>query len=203
MPQKTAPSFKNCPINYFSSLAQNVVSKLALLPNIFTESKTASYCDNNAVSKDLNFQLSKTSPEKILSILKGLNPSKAAGIDNLSDKSLKDSAHVLALPIFQLCNLPIKLNSFPGSCKIVKPLLKKALRTILKTTTLFHSLPVLSKIIERIVHDQTETFLSKNKLLYRFKSGFRKNYSTNTSLGHHTDKITTGFKKRPFNWNDF
>ena len=127
---------KNCSINYFSSLAQNVVSKLAHLPNIFTESKTASYCDNNAVSKDLNFQLSKTSLEKILSILKGLNPSKAAGIDNLSDKFLKDSAHVLALPIFQLRNLPIKLNSFPGSCKIVKPLLKKALRTILKTTSI-------------------------------------------------------------------
>ena len=61
---------KNCSIfkNYFSSLAHNVVSKLPLLPNILTESKMASYYDNNAVSKDLNFQLSETSPEKILSI---------------------------------------------------------------------------------------------------------------------------------------
>ena len=37
--------------------------------------------------------------EKILSILKGLNPSKAAGIDNLLGKFLKDDAHVLARPI--------------------------------------------------------------------------------------------------------
>ena len=79
---------KNCSIfkNYFSSLAQKLVSKLPLLPNIFTESKIASYYNNKVVSKDLNFQLLETSPEKLSSILKGLNPSKAAGIDNLSGK---------------------------------------------------------------------------------------------------------------------
>ena len=69
-----------------------MVSKPPLSPNIFTESKIASYYD--AVSKDLNFQLLETSPEKILTILEGLNPSKAAGIDNLSGKCLTDGAHV-------------------------------------------------------------------------------------------------------------
>ena len=51
---------KNCFIfkNYFSSFAHNLVSKLPLSPNIFTGSKIASY----AVSEDLNFQLSETSP---------------------------------------------------------------------------------------------------------------------------------------------
>ena len=57
---------KNCLIfnNYFSSLAQNVIYKLPPSPNIFTESKVASCYDNNAVSKDLNFQLLKMSSEK-------------------------------------------------------------------------------------------------------------------------------------------
>ena len=82
----------------------------------------------------------------------------------------------------------LKLNHF----------LKKALRNIIKTTALFHSPPLLSKITERIVHEQTEEFLSKIKLLYRFQSGFRKNYSTNTCLGHLTDKITTRFEKGLF-----
>ena len=40
--------------------------------------------------------------------------------------------------------------------------------------------------------------MSKDKLLYKFQSGFRKNYSTNTCLGHLTDKITTGFEKGLF-----
>ena len=40
--------------------------------------------------------------------------------------------------------------------------------------------------------------LSKNKLMYRFQSGFRKNYSTDTCLGHLTDKITIEFEKGLF-----
>ena len=47
---------ENCSIfkNYFSSLAHNLVSKLPLLPNIFTEiSKIASYYNNNAALKAL------------------------------------------------------------------------------------------------------------------------------------------------------
>ena len=76
---------KNCSIfkSFFSNLAQNLVSKLPLPPNVFTESKFPSYYDDIKV-KDLNSEISETSPEKILNILKGLNPSKAAGIDNLS-----------------------------------------------------------------------------------------------------------------------
>ena len=45
--------------------------------------------------KFLDFQLLETSPEKISSILKGLNPSKAASIDNLPGKFLNEGAHVL------------------------------------------------------------------------------------------------------------
>ena len=63
MPQKNCFIFKN----YFSTFAQNLVSKLSLSPNTFTESRIASYYDINAVLKDLNFQLLETSPEKILS----------------------------------------------------------------------------------------------------------------------------------------
>ena len=39
-------------------------------------------------------------------------------------------------------------------------------------------LRILSKIIERIIHDQTQKFLSKNKILYIFHSGFRKTILT-------------------------
>ena len=163
---------KNCSAfkNYFSSIAQNLVSKLPLLPSIFNESEIASYYDNDAVSKDLNVQLLEKCSEKILSILKGLNPSKAAGIDNLSGKFLKDGAHVLARPISQLCNLSIKLNSITRSCKIakVKPLFKKGSNTDPQNYRPISLLPLLLKTIERIVHDQTEEFLSKNNLLYRF-----------------------------------
>ena len=80
----------------------------------------------------------------------------------------------------------------------VKPVFKKDSKTDPQNYHPISHLPLLSKIIERIVHDQTEEFLSKNKLLYRFQSGFRKNYSTSTCLGNLTDKITTRFEKDLF-----
>ena len=132
--------------------------------------------------------------------MKDLNPSKAAGTDNLSGNFLNDGAHVLARPISQLCNLSIKLNSFQSSCEIAKfePLFEKGLKTDHQNYNPISLLPLLSQIIERIAHDQTKEFLSKNKLLYKFQLGFRKSYSTNTCLGHLTAKITTGFEKHLF-----
>ena len=100
------------------------------------------------------------SPEKILKILKGLKPSKAAGIDNLSCKFLKDGADILARPISQLCNLSIKLNSFPRSCKIakVKPLLKKAPKLNLKSTVPFHYSPSYQKLLKGLFMGKHEGF---------------------------------------------
>ena len=137
---------------------------------------------------------------KVLNIFKALNPSKAVGVDNLSDKFLKDGADILARPISQICNLSIKLNSFPRICKIakIKPLFKKGSKTDPENYRPILLLPILSKIIERIIHGQTQTFLSKNNILYRFQSGFWKNYSINTCLRHLTEKITTRFEKDLF-----
>ena len=121
-----------------------MVSKLPPSPNGFTESKVASYYDDIKL-KDLNLEFSETSPEKTLNILKGLDPSKAVGIDNLSGKCLKDGVDILARSISQFCNLSIKLNSFPRSCKIakVKPLFKKGSRTDPQNYRPISLLPIL------------------------------------------------------------
>ena len=47
----------------------------------------------------------------------------------------------------------------------------------------------ISKTIERIIHDQTNAFLSDEDILYNYQSGFRGNHSTNLCLSFLTDKI--------------
>ena len=143
-----------------------MASKLLPSPNVFTESKVASYYDDIKF-KDLNFEFSGASPEKILNILKGLNPSQAGSIDNLSGKFLKDGTDILARPISQLCNLSIKLNMFPRSCEIakVKPLFKKGSKTHPQNYRPIALPLILSKIIENIIHDQTQEYLSKSNSL--------------------------------------
>ena len=52
-----------------------------------------------------NFCLSNTSEEKVLKIMTNIEISKAAGVDQLSARFLKDGANILAKPISTLCNL--------------------------------------------------------------------------------------------------
>jgi len=46
------------------------------------------------------------------------------------------------------------------------------------------SLCVLSKILENIIFDQAQEYLTSNKILYGFQSGFRQRFSTDTCLIH-------------------
>ena len=48
----------------------------------------------------------------------------------------------------------------------------------------------MSKVLERIVHEQTMEFLDKHNILYKFQSGFRKNHFTDFCLSYLTDKIS-------------
>ena len=50
-------------------------------------------------------------------------------------------------------------------------------------------LAVFSKIFERVVYDQVESYLKEHNLLYNFQSGFRTGFSTDTCLIHLSDFI--------------
>ena len=56
-------------------------------------------------------------------------------------------------------------------------------------------LPLISKVIEKVIHNQTLNFLNKNRILYSYQSGFRKHYSTDTCLSYLTNKVQTGFEE--------
>ena len=141
------------------------------------------------------FTFQSTSEDEVLKLLKDTNPEKAAGIDNLSGRFLKDGAVVLALPISTLCNLSMKRSKFPLDCKIakLKPLYKTGSKTDSKNYHPVTLSPFVSKVIEKVIHNQTEIFLSKNKILYKYQSGFRKSFSANSCLTLLTDKINKGF----------
>ena len=53
--------------------------------------------------------------------------------------------------------------------------------------------PLISKIIEKVVHDQTNELFSDNKILCNCQSGFRNNHSTNLCLSFLTDKFLKSF----------
>ena len=100
--------------------------------------------------------------------------SKAAGVDKLCGRFLKDGDNILAKPISALCNLSISQGVFPNACKVakLKPIFKKGKKTDRSNYRLIPLFPSISKIIERVIHDQTKSFLLDEDILYNYQSGF-------------------------------
>ena len=71
---------------------------------------------------------------------------------------------------------------------------KKGSRTAPKNYRPISLLPLISKIIEKVIHDQTQKYLDDYNILYRYQSGFRKSYSTDSCLSYLNNKIATGFE---------
>ena len=54
-------------------------------------------------------------------------------------------------------------------------------------------LPLISKIFEKIVHDQMIDYLAQWNILHKYQSGFRTKHSTDLCLSYLNDKILKGF----------
>ena len=134
-----------------------------------------------------NFKLDSITEGYLFNILKNVEVTKAAGIDQISGKFLKDGAQILAKPISELCNLSMALGSFPDACKIakVKPLFKKGSKADPSNYRPISLLPLLSEVFQRVVLDQTEEFFSLNKILFDYQSGLRKNHLTDVFVFCH------------------
>ena len=55
-------------------------------------------------------------------------------------------------------------------------------------------LPLVSKVIEKVIHNQNKIFLSKNKIWYKYEPGFPKSFSTSSCLTLLTGKKNKGLQ---------
>ena len=75
-------------------------------------------------------------------------------------------------------------NTFPSQCKIAK--MKPSCKLGISP------LPLMSKMVEKSVHDHTLYYLQRNELLYSYQSGFKAIHSTDTCLFQVNDMILNG-----------
>ena len=145
--------------DFYSNLADNLVKKLPSPPNKFGIETVKMYYQRLNLGRK-TFSLKATSTSAVQQLLEDINPSKSAGLDNLIGKFLRDGASVLAAPISDLCNLSISLSTFPDDCKIAKLKLiyKKESKSEPKNYRPISLLPLISKIMEKIIHNQTQLF---------------------------------------------
>ena len=128
--------------------------------------------------KDLHittkYHLKPATEDIVLKLLKNIDISKTAGIDNLHRRFSKDGAVILAKPVTEKCSLCIKSGIFPDLFKLakLKPIFKKRSRINTSNSRPIWLLPLISKIFEKILHDG---YLAEYNILYKYQSSLRTN----------------------------
>ena len=95
----------------------------------------------------------------------------------------------MLIDITFICNHSIKNSVFPSKWKEAKvvPLHKNGPQEEVNNYRPISILPVMSKILEKHVHDSLFSFLHEFDLLHKTQSGFRSQHSYETALIHMTD----------------
>lgn len=137
-----------------------------------------------------SFTLKPTTQSNIARILNSVK-SNAEGCDNININMV-----ILTLPatlecITSIINRSIEIATFPEVWKLAKirPLPKIPNAADIKDLRPISILPVLSKVMEKVVSSQLVDYLEKNNILPDMQSGFRKARSTTTALLDVTDNI--------------
>ena len=127
----------------------------------------------------------------LLKILKELKTSKSAGYDNIPASLIKEGAEELAAPLLHLINSSLRESVFPTSekCAKITPVYKSGERTKMDNYRPISVLPVLSKVLEKVVHKQIYEYLETNKLLSPNQFGFRRSRSTQHAVTYFSDYV--------------
>lgn len=136
------------------------------------------------------FSLSTVSEETVGKILLNIK-TKASGCDGINSEMIQ-----LTLPeslplITNIINSSILSGVFLSAWKrsVVKPIPKCNSVEELKDLRPISILPVISKVLEKVVYMQMEKFINQENILPKHQSGFRKSHGTETALLKVTDDL--------------
>ena len=171
----------------FSTHFSNATSTYYFNPDTAINNETTS---NTIHSSDGAFHIPPIDNMKVLQIIQTLNSKKATGFDGISAKLLKIAAPVIGNYITKICNKSIQSGIFPETWKHAKiqPIHKKGPKDKVENYRPISILSIVSKILERHVHDALSKYVEENELLTQSQSGFRKLHSCHTALTHMTNK---------------
>ena len=164
--------------SFFSSIGKNYANK------IDNPKKTiASYLKTIDKAND-SIYLDPTNNLEIDRIISSLQSKTSHGHDGLTNKLLKELKPALIPPLCILFNMSLTNGIFPDIYKKsdVVPLHKSKSRTYVNNYRPISLLPVISKILEKIMHKRIYSFLNRNNSLYISQYGFRPKHSCENAI---------------------
>ena len=166
--------------NEFNKFYTTVASKLVknLKP---TTKKYSDYLTNPANN---SFFISPTHSTEIKNIIIALDVSKSTDIYNISTKFIKLLEPKISNILCHLFNESFQSGEVPNMLKyaFVLPLHKGGSKLEVSNYRPVSILPILSKVLEKLMQNRLNKYLEDNKIIYNHQFGFQKNKSTSLAV---------------------
>ena len=188
--------------DYFSEIGPNLASKIS---NHNVGEQPVDHQNPNI------FELEEFTLPELIGYIKAISLYKSSGIKHLSSRFIRDAMLYIPQVFLHLYNI-VRLNGdFPDPWKIatVIPLPKNNDPKNSSELRPISLLPIVGKILEKLIHNQFSKFLENTHYLSGFQHGFRKEHSTtsattkfvdnimlNLDRGHHTIAVFLDIKDR-------
>ena len=176
----------NSPAGLAGTMNMFFINKVKLLRSSIpdTNSDPLYKLRDSMKDRDSTLKFKAVHPKEIRNIISKLKNSKSTGVDNIDTRIIKLVAADILPAITHVVNLSITQSVFPQGWKQAKviPLLKKGDPMVPKNYRPVALLPILSKILERVIFNQLVHYLDTHGLLHPNHHGSRHGHSTATAL---------------------
>ena len=172
----------------FNTFFTNIGNELANKIN-YSGTKDFTYYLRNRQNQ--KFTLHEVNEQTVTRIIENLPAKNSCGYDDISSIFLKRITTSIIKPLTIAINQVLNNGIFPDKLKIAKvvPIFKSGDCALTNNYRPISLLPVISKVIEKIIYTQLSLYFESNKLFSDSQYGFRPNRSTEQATLELTDRI--------------
>lgn len=172
-------------------------SQLPVTINDSTKRQTLQTIESSYNADTDKFYFRHIIPSEVNNAIKNIK-TRAVGNDNISIYLINLILPFILDTITNIFNYSLQTGIFPTAWKsaIIRPLSKISNPISANDYRPISILPILSKALESLVHNQICNYVNKKGMLNMYQSGFRPKHSTCTALLNVTDDIRLAMDKR-------
>ena len=174
---------------YFSKVGSVTASKIPHTNTTFNSYLTDTHLNN--------FQFSQITPAEVKTLLNKLE-NKGCDTSTVPNKILKLVSEHISIPLSHIFNACLNQGIFPTILKKAKitPIHKAGDKAEAGNYRPISILPTLSKLLEKLVHNQATNFLERFKLLQENQFGFQKNNTTCDAITHTLEILYSNLNRK-------
>ena len=178
--------------NFYGKIAEKTKAKI-----IPTETEFNTFLNN---PNPTSFEILLPTPDDIQKYIEKLSDNKALGPNSIPTQILKLISPEIKLILSNRLNECINSGIFPDCLKLatITPVHKKDSKLNVENYRPVSLLSNISKIFEKILHNQIYSFLEDNNILFKNQFGFRKNHNTSHAISALTEDIRSALDENEF-----